>query len=274
MKAIVLTCDKYIKLAHHMIATYEKIWPSHPFIFRLPYENYPNHLKEKYADKVELVKIADTNLSIKSTLLSLLEDLSDEEWIYWCMDDRYLISLNERKANQTLDWMRSIRDPEISGICFARVRNLYKTSNVEKNDFLMSPNKQIFLKRKNYNQIWLHQFLRVKVLRRLFSLFPDRNFSPKEMDGFKDKVNLIQEHRLYVIKTNIVIFGESTTRGKITRNCATSLARYNIDFPDNFKVSNKEIVIGKMYNFSVLNQVSEAFSSLVRKLKARLSNAK
>lgn len=257
-----------------MISTYEKIWPSHPFIFRLPYENYPKYLKEKYSDKVELVKISDTNSSIRSTLLSLLEDLSDEEWIYWCMDDRYLISINEKKANQTLDWIRLIRDPKISGICFARVRNLYKSSNVEKSNFLLSPDGQIYFKRKNYNQIWLHQFLRAKVLRRLFSLFPDRSFSPKEMDDFKDKVNLIQEHRLYVVKTNIVIFGESTTRGEITRNCATSLVRYGIDFPDNFKVSSKEIIIGKMYNFAVLNQVAEAFSSFVRKLKARLPNAK
>jgi len=34
--AIVLTCQKYVPLAEHMIDRYAAVWPEHPFVFRLP----------------------------------------------------------------------------------------------------------------------------------------------------------------------------------------------------------------------------------------------
>src|SRR5437016_2587497 len=38
MKAIVLTCDRYRAVTEHMILQYEKLWPDHPFVFRVPYQ--------------------------------------------------------------------------------------------------------------------------------------------------------------------------------------------------------------------------------------------
>ncbi|WP_249267850.1 hypothetical protein RVR34_16365 [Microcystis aeruginosa FBCC-A68] len=95
MKAIVLTCDKYIKFADHMIYTYQKWWPSNPFTFRVPYGDYPENLA-KYGDKVELIPMDSAKVIhpietekgtkqvslIRDTVLNLLKDLPDEEWIY------------------------------------------------------------------------------------------------------------------------------------------------------------------------------------------------
>ena len=33
MKAIVLTCDKYLPITDHMLYTYQKLWSSNPFTF-------------------------------------------------------------------------------------------------------------------------------------------------------------------------------------------------------------------------------------------------
>ena len=251
MKAIVLSCDKYIKFADHMITTYQNIWSSNPFIFRLPYENYPHYLKEKYGNKVELIHVPGSNQKIKLTVLTLLEDLDDEDWIYWCMDDKYLVQLREEKVNEILKWVRSLRETSISGICFARVRNLYKSKALDQNDILVGPKGKVFFKRQNYSEIWVHQFLKVKALRRLFESFPDREFSAKEMDKFKRKLQLFEEQKLYVSKRNLAIFGESTTRGMITTNCANSFAKFGMTIPHQFDISSREIIMGKLNNVFV-----------------------
>ena len=41
IKAIVLTYDKYRVFTDNMILCYEKLWPNHPFIFHVPYQELP-----------------------------------------------------------------------------------------------------------------------------------------------------------------------------------------------------------------------------------------
>ena len=38
MKALVLTCDRYRVMTEHMILQYERLWPDHPFQFRIPWQ--------------------------------------------------------------------------------------------------------------------------------------------------------------------------------------------------------------------------------------------
>ena len=107
MKAIVLSYDKYHPFADNMIQSYEEIWPSHPFVFRVPYQNYPKYLKDKYGDKIELW---EAPYEIKPTVLSLISDLRDDEWIYWCIDDKYLAAIDEQAVNNTYRWVTEIAD--------------------------------------------------------------------------------------------------------------------------------------------------------------------
>ena len=90
MKAIVLTHDKNRSVTHHMIARYLHKWPDNPFVFRVPFQE----LEEQSSPKVEFIK---TPKSIKKTVLGLLEDLEEDEWIYWCIDDKYPEQLNIEK---------------------------------------------------------------------------------------------------------------------------------------------------------------------------------
>lgn len=79
MKAIFLTCERYISLTDHMLYTYQKLCSSNPFGFRRLYQTYPQSPKDKYGKKIEFFR---RNKFIKSTALKLLEDISDNEWIY------------------------------------------------------------------------------------------------------------------------------------------------------------------------------------------------
>ena len=103
LKAIVLTHDENHLLTDHMIQSYQEVWPSNPFKFRVPYQKHPGELNRKYGDKIDLIQ---TPPDIKQTVLTLIQDLSDEEWVYWSLDDKYLIEINETSANNCIEWVR------------------------------------------------------------------------------------------------------------------------------------------------------------------------
>lgn len=243
MLAVVLTYDKYIKLTDHMIQSYETKWPSHPFTFRVPYNNhYPKFLKRKYEEKVEIIKAPE---AIKATVLKLLEGIKDEEWIYWCIDDKYLIDIEESGAKDIYQWIKSIEKSSIDGISFVRARNL--TNNALTGEKYINNHGRILHRRKDYSQIWLHQFLKAKILRYLFNSMPEDIGNAKKMDYLiNNEIKLPKEHKLYVTTKNMAVLGESTTRGKLTKNCVQSFRKNGMKLPEGFDLSQNSIKIGNM----------------------------
>ena len=248
MKAIVLTHDENHLLTDHMIQSYQEVWPSNPFKFRVPYQKHPGELNRKYGDKIDLIQ---TPPDIKQTVLTLIHDLSDEEWVYWSLDDKYLIEINETSANNCIQWVRKTTDPLICGVMFCRCRKLLKPENLHINNTVLNPSGDKFYQRKNYYQFWIPQFLKTKVLRELFLGFPDRSFRAKEMDTFTgQEINLAVKtfsgsQQMYVSSVNSAQFGESTIAGCVTQNCYASMIKRNIPI-SSFKRSRHTIVIGEM----------------------------
>jgi hypothetical protein len=107
---------------------------------------------------------------------------------------------------------------------------------------LENPFGDVYLERKGWFQIWIHQILRAKVLRYLFSHLPDHIPSAKTMDDLKNEVPKLPEHRLFVTKENFAVFGESTRRGDITQNCYESMVEAGINLPKWFQQPNGEYV--------------------------------
>lgn len=252
MKAIVLTFDRYRVFTDHMIFTYQRLWPDNPFVFCVPYNDaYPQALKDKYKEKIELIKAP---APIKETMKTLLADISDEEWIWWCMNDRYLVRIKAGKVNDIYNFVLTINDPAIVSISPARVKGSCAADRFFiKGSKLVTPDGQnllesIFSKSDKLPELWNHHFIRAGVLRKVFESFPARPFSAKEMDYFPKK-KLIGE-RMFVSEQNLVIFGESTSRGEITANCAVSLKKYGFKIPEDFKVCSAYHLKGDMpFNF-------------------------
>lgn len=248
MYAIVLSCDKYHPFTDHMIHSYQDVWPSHPFLFRVPYQEYPCDLKDKYGDNIELIK---TKPSIKQTVLSLIEDLDDEEWVYWCLDDKYLVDVNETAVNNCFKFVSKIQNPLVCGVMFCRCRKLLDSDNLQTDNEIISNFGDVYIKRKNYYQIWIPQFIRTKIIRNLFLEFPDRPFEAKEMDVFTGQepgltVKDFQKHQnMYVSETNYAQFGESTSAGRVMQNCRESMTKYKITIP-NLPMVPRSTLIGKM----------------------------
>ena len=70
IKAIVLTCDRYRAITEHMIFQYDRLWPDHPFVFHVPYQ-------ELGGVDTERVKYLKAPSDIKGTVLNLLTEIDD-----------------------------------------------------------------------------------------------------------------------------------------------------------------------------------------------------
>jgi len=239
MKAIVLTFDRHRAITQHLMRQYERLWPDHPFRFRIPYQR----LRGPDSERAEYI---ETPPEIAATVLRLIEDIDDEEWIYWCSDDKYPIRLIVEKIKELIIY--ALATPEISGLLFCRTR-----VTLDRPELSLLPRRRVtpagnvLLERKGWYQIWIHQFLKAKVLRSLFSQLPLEIPSAKALDGLKDQISKPDEYHLFVAEQNFAVFGESTKRGVITRNCLESIRRTDIELPEWFRRSNGEwVTMGKL----------------------------
>ena len=272
MKAIVLTYDKNRALTEHMIFKYQQLWPDHPFCFRIPYQE----LKSEDSPNCEYIH---SPVDIKGTVLTLIQDLDDDDWIYWCIDDKYPIYLDLQKIKSIMSWLLSASASECSGVLFCRIRDVLTGKALKKNWIganvkFKDSYKNTYLHRTNYEQIWLHQFLRVKVIRYLFEKMPDIVGSAKTMDALKYKVRLPESHLLLVYRENIATFGESTSRNELTLNCYESIVKHKLELPELALNKNLNVLLGsrdsKLTTAEKIKLWSQNLSQTLR-LKTRLT---
>ena len=224
IKAIVMTYDRNAILTEHMIKCYEELWPNHPFIFRIPFQDENRCIIGSNREYVR------TSPAIKETVLTLLEDLDDEEWIYWCIDDRYPAFINTKQVSIFIEWIKQGKFSEISGLLFCRAQNMAK------NNFLTGEStvieRELLLERKAYYKIWMHQFIQVKVIRTMFKGFPDIIIRAALMDPMKNSLLKPINHKLFVTNSDYAHYEESTIGGVLTVNCLESLKSKGFKIPD------------------------------------------
>ena len=219
-----MTFDKYRVLTDHMIFKYAQLWPDHPFQFRVPYQELG------LSPASQRIEYRRTAPGIKETVLALLEDLPDDELIYWCIDDKYPISLDVPRIARIYEWLSRERDSRVSGLLCCRCRHMWDDRYLT-GETINDPRGNVYLERANYAQIWQHQFVRVGVIRHLFESFREVIDYPRRMDRMKEKLPKPASHRLFVSHRNLAVFGESAERGILTLNCRRSLAANGLPAP-------------------------------------------
>lgn len=227
-----LSYDRNRALTEHMISQYERVWPTHPFIFHVPFQ-------ELRGAESERVRYVQTPAAIRATVLKLIVDLADEEWIYWCMDDRYPMQLRADKIEAMIS--RALKSDKMDGLLFCRCRSLLRKpkQTLYRREYI-DGDGTIYYRRRGWRQIWIHQLMRVKVLRHLFTHLPNELANANAMDKLKHAVPM--NFRLFVTKENYAVFGESTRRGQITQNCYESMRATGIDVPEWFEQTTGEYV--------------------------------
>ncbi len=241
MKAIVLSCDKYHAMAEHMILNYELLWPDNQFTFRVPWnEKYPNHIQDRFGEKVELIQ---TGLKFKDTFSGLTSDLNDDDWVYWCIDDKYPIDIASKEAQQVFNFVQSIQNPNIINVCFHFVRAIRNTAEKMQREGvglnLFFDNLK-FIEHNSYINSWLHQFFRVKALREFWLKMKEPEpHKARPMDNYLEPITGTR----LTLNHNICTYGESTTKGIITNNCFSSCKNLGISVPDYFLNGEDRTVI-------------------------------
>jgi hypothetical protein len=237
IKAIVLTWDRSRAMTQHMMLQYEKLWPDHPFVFQIPYQN----LGGTDTERTRYIKSPEP---IRATVLQLLADVDDEEWVYWCIDDKYPIQLKTEKIARLIS--HATQSPKMSGLLFCRCRQLLRRP--KRTLFpgkWRNPDGDIYFERRGWFQIFIHQLLKAKVLRHLISHFPESG--QRDHDRLKHLIVKPPEHRIFVTKENFAVFGESTQLGAITQNCYDSISTTNIELPEWFRQPNgKYVTLGEL----------------------------
>ena len=150
-------------------------------------------------------------------------------------------------------YIESNKGKEVSGLMFCNNPRIWLPENCYWRKYKIRTSEgQKYFRRKNYTMIWNHQFLRVKVVRDFFGLFPRVMKQAKEMDYIKDKAVLPNDQHLYMLDHNVAIYGESTNRGIMMKNCAESFCAKGLELPEGFKVSDEVLIKGtnkKIDNF-------------------------
>ena len=146
-------------------------------------------------------------------------------------------------------WLPSLVD-EIEGLLLCRCRKLLSDEYLRPVAAIRSPWGEPMLTRSTYHQFWMHSFMRVGFIRRLFTTFPDRPFAAKEMDVFTGQVDGVPDVMipggsvLLVSERNHMVLGESTTAGRLTRNVVESLGELGLPIPPGFERSERSLVMG------------------------------
>ncbi len=124
MLAIVLSCDRYHDFARHMIARYQALWSDHPFTFRVPWQEHRPTFASFPIDPVR------TEVGIRQTVLTLLEDIDDETFIYWCIDDKFPIHLDTEITSRVVTAIQQQRIGPADGLLLQRAGNHHKLANL------------------------------------------------------------------------------------------------------------------------------------------------
>lgn len=243
MKALVLTFDKYRPFATHMIMCYEQLWPNHPFTFRIPYQSdeVKDYYESKFGSKVEMIKSPS---GIVDTMFALSDDLDENEWIYWCMDDRYPIKIDVPELKKMYDWVTSPKGNNLTSLMFISAPYCWTPNRCYGRKYDIKTGDQRYVRRKDFMMIWNHQFMRVGFCRFFFNHFPRNMKNAKQMDYIRDTIILPDKYKLYMLDHNIAVYGEHTSRGMISKTCLESFKEKGLPIPEGFALSDKVMQTG------------------------------
>lgn len=242
LPAIVLTCQKHVPIAEHMIEAYGRLWPGHPLRFRIPDGSAARPMAARHPGLVELVPTheGEGRGRFRAAVFGLLAGLDDDAWVWWCIDDKYPLWLDVAAARDAIEAATRHAPPEVCGLSIVRARSLAALHDAAP----LRLAGRDWLRRHDYRQTWLHQLVRVKVLRTLFGGFPEVIAAAKQMDDLHRRATLPDDQRLYAISRNALVLGESTSGGRLLKGCADGLRRGR-GIPAGFEVDPRDVVIGR-----------------------------
>lgn len=228
--AIVLSWDRNRVYVEHMVRRYALEWPGHPFEFHIPFQKADQPIAGARCRMIE------TPPDIVGTVLTLVENFLDDDWVYWCIDDKFPLWLDVPFINRVARVLDTHQTPDLDGVLFSRVRpdraggtnaRAFEAVRIHSD----GPDLGRLLLRPDWSRIWIHQFIRAGILRALFTAMPRNLGQAKDMDEAKKHIPLPAGAVLALTRESHAVFGESASRGLITAGCLASMRALKMEVP-------------------------------------------
>ncbi len=229
MKAIVLSFDKQAGFAELAYKKYMALWPKCPFEFLIPVNNSAKYESFSFFSKCKNVTLVDSPSDIRSTMNALLSDISDDEWVFWCIDDRFPIKILDLPLlGAMVEMIESGNLDSLNGIKLFRWREdiLEKTITINDMSFSFQQPHTLF-------GFWLHSFVKSKVLKQIFLTDElKQNYKISDITSFfhpKSKIDVFEN--TIVPQNDILLMGEPCIEGELTVNGYKELKQNNCPLP-------------------------------------------
>jgi hypothetical protein len=232
VKAIVLTFDDHLPVARLVVTAYGKLWPDHPFRFRIPYNGDRPPAWSEAEGKIDWIH---SPRPIKATMTRLLEGVPDEDWVYFCMDDKVPLEINRSAARRIHRFVLGLDQADISTVQVTRNNGVNRY--IDFASWRFRPRRGLYFEKVDYHNFYQHQFVRARLLKRVFqSDEVAEDFTLKKgcdvdrllgMSPFARKRTLPGE-RAFVPFRNAMLLAESFMAGRVTPACARALRLHGL----------------------------------------------
>jgi hypothetical protein len=221
MKALCFTFDRNMPIMEYVLYTYFKHWPDNPFVFYVPWNNIkPNHLVEKYGDKVRLLQ---TDSAVKPTIRTLLSVAEPNEFIWWAQDDKYILDFKNKKI----------------------IQDLYKNNSSDIGGFMLTKNADAhagyaniqtcfgdyeLIQKKNYHQIFQPQWIKKEIVEHLY--LHESLGQHYRLADLYPLMRTLPIKNLYATSVNYINIAESLDYGAMTKNLIEHMSKDGFNIPD------------------------------------------
>lgn len=160
MKALILTYDPQIGLADLVVRSYRKLLGRDLFEFRVPVNS---EAARSRIGHFHCIRFVDTASGIHSTMSALLDDVADDEWVYWAIDDRYPVKIDVEAFVRLHDAIQSGALDHANGIKLLRWREELTEQDLQTSAGLFRRQKMCGM-----FGFWHHHFVKGRVLKAVF----------------------------------------------------------------------------------------------------------
>lgn len=238
--ALVLSYDRNRICTENMILQYERLLGPDAFHFVIPYQD-DVRLCPRIRSETTMVRC---DSAIPASVAALLDAVDADEMVYWCIDDKYPIELDRAALGAVAQIAQ--KTAGLDGLCLGVARRIARGEGLERrSEQIAGLDGLRWHRRTNFNQFWLHQFVRAKVIAHVFDHFPARLGAAKEMDTHIDAITQTP-FNMYVADTNRIVFGESASGGALTRNFVETARSNGLTADPTRSVTDGSIRIGTM----------------------------
>tara|TARA_R110000824_G_scaffold331078_1_gene517837 strand:+ start:15158 stop:15940 length:783 start_codon:yes stop_codon:yes gene_type:complete len=250
MKAIFLTYDKHRLFAKQCLMTHERSGAFSEIQYLFPWnESYPEDLISLFG-KEKIIPIK-TEAPIKKTIETLLQNVEDDEWVYWVMNDNYIDKVvSVEKVKLIIDWVKNHSKLTDYGVQMFMGPYNIEHGIVTRDGYIEHQNEEETIRLYKKSKItyqWRSQICRAKVIKTMFSCL-DEPKQIKDMDYqlltpvAKPFWDLSKEGNFYAAMPSVTLLAEQINKSKMTKNCADSFIELGLQIPDDIEVDEKMII--------------------------------